>query len=106
MMDTYPPYMRSVCLAKRAELARDLVAALRRLADALRLTHEPGNVLQLERWQTRLEDERMPLLRPPKQTAPIKPLPGQKELLPEITARKRNKSKKAVSNPTPEEPCK
>ena len=28
-MDTYPPYIRSVCLAKRAELARDLVAALR-----------------------------------------------------------------------------
>ena len=31
----YAPLHASVCLAKRAELARDLVAALRHLADAL-----------------------------------------------------------------------
>ena len=105
-MDTYPPYMRSVCLAKRAELARDLVAALRHLADALRLTREPGDVLQLERWQARLEDQRMPLLRPPKQTTSTKPLPGQKEFLPHIIPRKRSRPKKTVSNPTPEESCK
>ena len=56
-MDNYPPYVRCICLAKRAELAFDLTAALGHLADALRLTREPGDVLQIERWAERIKLE-------------------------------------------------
>jgi hypothetical protein len=55
-MDPYPPYICSVVLAKRAELECNLVAATQHLADALRLTREPGDVLQIEKWVARLRE--------------------------------------------------
>ena len=85
-MDNYVPDLRSICLAKAAEQAG--AASPRPSATSptpCGLTREPGDVLQIERWQERLENQRQPLFAPNPATAapkPLKPLPGQERVPP------------------------
>jgi hypothetical protein len=89
-------------LAKRAELVGDTKQAIAHVADAAKLTREPGDQMQLERWLTRLDEKLRPLLvsRPPLPKT-LQPLPNQKDFLQEIAPRKRGRPRKPQINTNP-----
>ncbi len=57
MMDRNPAFWRHVCRAKLAELAGDTASAVQHLTVAARLTATADELLQVEAWKKRLEED-------------------------------------------------